>query len=95
MLAAMIEVMQFFGMEELPGFLVADEGIVVPGVPQSDDDAGELARAVVALAVLVMLFAIEIARLVLLARGDEIPARPAAAERSSEANLRATWNGSL
>lgn len=65
MLAAMIEVVQFFGMEELSGFLVADKSIVVPGIPQPEDDAGEFTRPVIALAVLVVFFATEIARLVL------------------------------
>src|SRR6516162_4886276 len=76
MLAAVIKVMQLVGMEELPGRLVADEGVVVPGVPKADDDAGELARPVVALAVLVVFFAAEVARLVLLAGGDEVPPCP-------------------
>jgi hypothetical protein len=40
--------MQLVGMEELPGLLVADEGIVVPAVPQPDDDLRELARPLVA-----------------------------------------------
>src|SRR5579864_4104414 len=80
MLAAVVEIVQFFRMKELPGLLVANERIVVPSVPQADDDAGEFTRPVVALAMLVVRFAIEIARLVFLARGDEIPPRPAAGE---------------
>ena len=87
MLAAMVEVVQFFRMKELPGFLVAREGIVVPGIPQSEDNAGELARPVVALAVLVMFFAAEIARLVFLARGDEIPTGAAAGEPVERSEL--------
>src|SRR5580692_2409554 len=80
MLATVIEVVQLLGMKELPGVLVADKGIVVPGIPQAEDNAGELARAVVALAVIVMFFAAEIARLVLLARSDQVPPGPAAAQ---------------
>src|SRR6185437_16278782 len=79
-LAAMIELMQRVRPEELPGFLVPNEGVVVPAVPQAEHNPGKLARAFVALAVLVVLFAIEIARLVLLTGRHEVPAGAAAAQ---------------
>ncbi len=60
--------------------LVAQKGIVLPAVPQTDDDVVELGGAVVAHAVLEMGVAAEIHRLVLGLRGDEVPAGAPAAD---------------
>jgi hypothetical protein len=43
--------MQLGGIEEHTAFLVADEGVVVPAVPQAVDNVGELDGALVAIAV--------------------------------------------
>ena len=75
----MIEIMQLAGLEELTGFLVADEGIVVPGVPQAQHHPGKLAGALITFAVLVVLLAAEVASLVFLSRRHQIPAGTAVA----------------
>ena len=79
-LAFVIERMQPLRIEKLPAGLVADEGVVVPAVPQRGDDIGEFAGAFVALAVLEVLIAAEILRFFLLARRDQVPAGAAAAD---------------
>src|SRR5262249_2709646 len=67
-------------MKELPARLVAYEGIVVPAVPQPDHDLRELARPMIALAVLVVDVAAEVVGLAQHAGGDEVPAGAAAAD---------------
>ena len=63
----MVELMQPVRPEELPAILVTHKSVVVPAVPQAEHDTGKLASTLVALAVFVVLFAIEIARFVFLA----------------------------
>src|SRR5208282_5400369 len=60
--------------------LVADEGVVLPTVPQSGDDAGEFFGAFVAGVVVQVLVAVEVACLLVRPGGDDVPAGPPAAD---------------
>src|SRR5471032_3016706 len=61
-------------------FLILQEGVVLPAVPQARHHVMKLRGAVVADTVLEMLVAAEVHGLVLGLRGDEIPAGAAAAD---------------
>lgn len=79
-LALVVEHMQPLRVEIEPAFGVADEGVVGKAVPQAGDDVVEFARPLVALVMLDMLVEAEIQRRVGVGRGDDVPARAAAAD---------------
>ena len=88
MLALVIEEVKLFRIEIKPRFLVGDDGVVFPAIPQAKHDAGEFARAVVAVGVRDMAVAVEVQRFGGGERGDEVPAGAAVAdlvERGEEA----------
>ena len=76
----MAEHVQFCGIEEQAALLVAQEGVIRPGVPQSRHDIEELAATPVAGVVLDMFVEPEVHRLVRVAARHEVPARPAVAD---------------
>jgi hypothetical protein len=67
-------------IEEAPFGLVAQEGIVLPTVPQSAYDFGELDSAFVAFRVIEVFVAVEVLRLMLIRRRHQIPTRASAAD---------------
>ena len=75
----MIQPVNLFRVKEQPRFLIQSERIVIPAVPETLHNPGELARALVTIRVFVVLIAAEIVRLVLETRGDDIPAGAAVA----------------
>ena len=79
-LPLVVQHMHLRGVEGDAGFLVADEGILVPAVPQTADHLGELDGAVIAVGVAEMLVARIVQRILLVVRGHEVPARAAAAD---------------
>ena len=79
-LAAMVEHVQLVGIEIDAAFLVAQEGVVFPAIPQARDDVVEFARAFIAHGMIGMLLEVEVLRLRFRARRHEIPARAAAAQ---------------
>jgi hypothetical protein len=61
-------------------FDVAHEGVVGEGIPQTRDHIVEFARPLVALGMLHVIVEPEIERRVRIGRGDDVPARAAAAD---------------
>src|SRR5581483_9240286 len=75
------EDMELVRIEKASRSLVANEGIVLPGVPEPANDVGEFFRSSVAVGRSYMHVAAKILGLERLHGGDEIPAGPAAADR--------------
>src|SRR5262245_29047067 len=80
MFALMIEGVHLLGIEIEAAVLIADEGIVIPTVPQAFDDIDELPRPPVTFIVLDMRFTIEVLRLSRIGGGHDVPSRAATAE---------------
>ena len=72
--------MHLRGVVEDARLLVADEGVLVPAVPQAEHDFGELDRPLVAIGVRHVLVAAVVQRVLLVVRGHEVPGRAAAAD---------------
>ncbi len=68
------------GIEVNAAVDIADEGVVGPAVPQARDHIEELARPLVAFAMLHVILKAEIQRGIGIGCGDEIPAGAAAAD---------------
>lgn len=79
-LALVVEDVQPVGLEVAPGLLVVPERVVVPAVPQAGDDLHELPGPVVARGVVGLGVAVEVLRLGVRHRGDDVPGSPAGAE---------------
>src|SRR5216684_2096955 len=80
MLAAVVQHMHLRAVEPHPGRLVAEERIVLPTVPEPNDDIMEFSSALIAQRVVQMRIETVVHRLVLGLRGDEVPTGPAAAD---------------
>ncbi|CAB3958132.1 hypothetical protein LMG7053_05550 [Achromobacter ruhlandii] len=80
MLAAVAQRMQLGGVEVLAAGLVAQEGVVLPTVPQSQHYVVEFSGAGVAAGVFHVFVQVEVLRLALAAGGHQVPARAAAAD---------------
>ncbi|CUI61657.1 Uncharacterised protein [Achromobacter xylosoxidans] len=80
MLATMAQRMQLGRVEILAAVLVAQEGVVLPAVPQAQHHVVELGGAGIAAGVLDVLVQVEVLRLALAAGSDQVPARAAAAD---------------
>ncbi len=79
-LALVVQHVQFLGVEKHAACLVADEGIVLPTVPQSGNDAGKLRGALVTCFVVQVRFAVEVACLLVRPGGDDVPRGAPAAD---------------
>ncbi len=78
--APVVEPVQLVVVEVDPGRLVVAERVVVEAVPQAGHHLVELRGPPVALLMLDMLGEAEVARLGVVERGDQVPARPSPAE---------------
>src|SRR6185295_4905189 len=80
-LAVVIELVHLGAVEKDAGFLVADESILVPGIPQRAHHLNELAAALIALRLGQMRLLAEVLRLGFVAGRDHIPAGAAATDQ--------------
>jgi hypothetical protein len=80
MLALVVERVQLRRLEIDSALDVTDEGVIGPGIPEAGYHVEELAGAAIAGIVLDMLVEAEVHRFVRVARGDEVPPRPTAAQ---------------
>src|SRR5262249_27021708 len=79
-LSSVVEDVQLLPVEISARSLATDEGVSVPAVPQSPHDGYEFARPFVAVGVIGIAVATEIAGLAISEGGDDIPAGAAAAQ---------------
>ncbi len=79
-LPVVVEEMHLVAVEPDAAFLVSQEGVVLPGIPQAGDDFVEFDRAFVAGGVVHMGVEVEVAGLVLDLAGHQVPAATAVAD---------------
>jgi hypothetical protein len=72
-LALVIEDVELVGIEVAPRRLVVEERVVLPRIPQAGDDLHELAGAAVARGVIGLAVEVEVLRLGVGHRGDDVP----------------------
>src|SRR3978361_777217 len=95
MLSAMVQHMHFGGVEVNAGGLVADEGVLVPAIPQPVHHLGEFRGTVITIGVGRMLLQAVVERFRLVVRRHQVPSGSSTADlvQRSELPSQCVWLG--